>query len=124
MSWWQWLLVGGAGAAGAALRYGVDTLVSARMEALFPFGTLVVNVSGSLLLGVLSGLAIYHGVAGLPNLVVGTGLIGAYTTFSTFTFETVALVEEGEAAMAARNVLANVLAGAAAAAAGLALAAL
>jgi fluoride exporter len=124
MTWWQWVLVGLAGAVGAPLRYVVDTLVSARVEGAFPFGTLVVNLSGSFALGLLSGLAIYHGLPGTPKLIVGTGLVGAYTTFSTFSFETVALLEEGETRLAARNVAVSVLLGAAAAGAGLALAAL
>jgi CrcB protein len=124
MIWWQWLLVGVAGAVGAPLRYMVDTLISRRVEGAFPLGTLVVNVSGSFVLGLLSGLAIYHGLPATPKLVLGTGLVGAYTTFSTFSLETVTLVEEGETRLAAGNVVANGLAGAAAAAIGLALAAL
>ena len=124
MNWWQWLLVGVAGAVGAPLRYLVDTLISRRIEGAFPLGTLVVNVSGSFVLGLLSGLAIYHGLPSTDKLVVGTGLVGAYTTFSTFSLETVTLFEEGETRLAAGDVIANGLVGAAAAAAGLALAAL
>ena len=67
-------------------------------------GTLVVNLSGCFVLGLLTGLAIYDGLPGTPKLVLGTGLVGAYTTFSTFSFETVALLEEGQARAAARNV--------------------
>ena len=124
MTWWEWLLVGVAGAVGAPLRYIVDTLVSDGVEGTFPLGTLTVNVSGSFALGLLSGLVIYHGLSASPNLILGTGLIGAYTTFSTFSFETSALVEEGEGGLAVLSVVANGLAGAGAAAAGLALAAL
>jgi CrcB protein len=124
MTWWQWLLVGVAGAVGAPLRYVVDTLVSDRVGGVFPLGTLAVNVSGSFGLGLLSGLVIYHGLSRPPNLILGTGLIGAYTTFSTFSFETIALLDAGEAGLAARNVVLNALVGAGAAAAGLALAAL
>src|SRR5262245_16181782 len=124
MTWWQWLLVGVAGAVGAPLRYMVDTLISRRVEGAFPLGTLGVNLSGSFALGLLSGLALYHGLPGTPKLLVGTALVGAYTTFSTFSLETVTLMEEGETRLAAGNVLANGLAGAAAAAAGLALAAI
>jgi CrcB protein len=124
MTWWEWLLVGVAGAVGAPLRYVVDTLVSDRVEGTFPLGTLTVNVSGSFALGLLSGLVIYHGLSSSPNLILGTGLIGAYTTFSTFSFETIALLEEGEGRLAVLSVVGNALAGAGAAAAGLALAAL
>jgi CrcB protein len=123
MTWWQWMLVGLAGAVGAPLRYVVDTVVTERIGPRFPVGTLVVNVSGSFVLGLLSGLAIYQGLPNTPKLVVGTGLVGAYTTFSTFSYETIALVEEGEVRLAARNVVASVVLGVVAAAAGLALAA-
>jgi CrcB protein len=124
VTWWQWVLIAAAGAVGAPLRYGVDTLVSERVSGVFPLGTLVVNMSGSLALGLITGLALYHGVRGTPQLVLGTGLVGAYTTYSTFTFETIALLEEGEAGSAVRNVLWNIVTGTAGAAAGLALAAL
>ena len=124
MSCWEWVLVGLAGAIGAPLRYVVDTVVTERIGGAFPRGTLVVNVSGSFGLGLLSGLAIYHGLPGPPKLIVGTGLVGAYTTFSTWSFETIALFEEGERRLAGRNVVLSALSGAAAAAGGLALAAL
>jgi CrcB protein len=86
----------------------------------FPWGTLVINVSGSLLLGVITGLALHHGLSASDKIVVGTGFCGAYTTFSTFSFETVRLVEEGALAEAFRNAAGTLMAGAAAAAAGLA----
>lgn len=124
MTWWQWVLVGVAGAAGAPLRYMVDTLVSERASVVFPFGTMVVNVSGSLVLGLIAGLALYHGVTGTPEIVLGTGLVGAYTTWSTFTYETMALWEQGDSGSAVRNVLWSIVTGTAAAAGGLALAAL
>jgi CrcB protein len=124
MSWWQWILVGVAGAVGAPLRYIIDTVVAGRFEGAFPLGTFVVNVSGCFGLGLLTGLAIYHGLPGTPRLVLGTGLVGAYTTFSTFSFETVALVEEGEGRTAVRNVVLSAVVGTLSAAAGLALASL
>ena len=124
MTWWEWVLVGVAGAVGAPLRYVVDTVVSDRSGGTFPFGTMVVNVSGSFVLGVVTGLAMYHGLSRPPRVVLGTGLMGAYTTFSTFSFETLQLVEEGGARSAVANVGASVVAGTLAAAGGLALAAL
>jgi CrcB protein len=124
MTWWQWVLVGLAGAVGAPLRYVVDTVVTERIQGAFPLGTLVVNGSGSFALGLLSGLAIYAGLPGTPKLILGTGLVGAYTTFSTFSYETLALIDEGEVRLAARNVAVSVVVATAAAAAGLALAAL
>jgi fluoride exporter len=122
MTWWQWVLVGVAGAVGAPLRYVVDTLVGDRLGSTFPMGTLVVNVSGSFALGLISGLVLFDGLGSGPNVVVGSGLVGAYTTFSTWTFETMALVGEGELGLAVRNVGVSAVVGAAAAAAGMALA--
>ena len=124
MRWWEWVLVVAAGAAGAPLRYVIDTIVSDRSDGTFPFGTLVVNLSGSFLLGVLTGLVLYHGVGQSARLVAGTGLLGAYTTFSTFSLETVTLAETGEVGLALRNGGLSVLAGTLAAAAGWGLAAL
>jgi fluoride exporter len=124
MTWWQWVLVGVAGAVGAPLRYVVDTLVGDRLGSTFPMGTLVVNVSGSFALGLISGLVLFDGLGSGPNVVVGSGLVGAYTTFSTWTFETMTLVEEGQVGLAVRNVAVSAAVGAAAAAAGLALAGL
>lgn len=113
-----------AGAAGAPLRYLVDGFVADRTRGAFPWGTLAVNASGSLLLGFLSGLALYHGFPEAPEVVLGTGFCGAYTTFSTFTYETVRLVEEGALAQAAGNALATLVTCAAGAGAGVALAGL
>jgi len=113
-----------AGAVGAPVRYLVDGAVGERLGGTFPWGTLIVNATGSLLLGFLTGLALYHAFPRTPRVVLGTGFCGAYTTFSTFTFETVRLVEDGAVNEAFRNVLGTLLTGAAAAAAGLALAAL
>ena len=124
MPWWEWLLVGVAGAVGAPLRYMVDTVVSARAGGQFPLGTMTVNLSGCFALGVLTGLVLYHGVGAAPNLIAGTGVVGAYTTFSTFSLETLSLVEAGEAGLAFRNAVVSVLGGTLAAAAGWGLAAL
>jgi CrcB protein len=113
-----------AGAIGAPLRYLVDGAIADRTTGTFPLGTFVINVSGSVLLGFLTGLALYHAFPKTPKVVLGTGFLGAYTTFSTFTFETVHLVEEGDLRQAVLNTLGTLVAGAAAAAAGLALASL
>ena len=115
MTAWEWVLVALAGALGAPLRYLVDTVISDRAQGRFPLGTLVVNISGSFALGLLGG------ATRATHEVLGTGLIGAYTTFSTFSFETVQLVEEGQARSAAINVLISLVVGSLAAAAGLAL---
>jgi fluoride exporter len=113
-----------AAAIGAPLRYLVDSYVGQRVQGVFPWGTFVVNVSGSLLLGVLTGLALYHAFPQTSKVILGTGFLGSYTTFSTFSFETVRLVEEGAMGQALRNAFGTLVIGAAAAAVGLALAAL
>jgi fluoride exporter len=117
LTWVAFLVAAGIG---APARYVVDTIVQERTDGVYPWGTLVVNVSGCLILGVITGLAMYHGLGGSAKTVLGTGAMGAYTTFSTFTFETVRLVEEGAGRLAARNVAASVVLGLAAAALGLA----
>jgi CrcB protein len=119
-----WVAFVAAGAVGAPVRYLVDGAIADRTGGAFPWGTFVVNITGSLLLGFLTGLALYHGFPATPKVVLGTGFCGAYTTFSTHTFETVRLLEDGALRDAARNALGTLAAGTAAAALGLALAAL
>jgi CrcB protein len=121
---WAWAGFVVAGAVGAPARYLLDDAISSRAQGVFPWGTLAINVSGSFLLGLLTGLALFHGFPATPRLILGTGFCGAYTTFSTFTYETVRLAEEGAVNEAVRNALASLVLGAAGAAAGLAAAAL
>jgi CrcB protein len=90
-----WLAVFVAGGLGAACRYVVDFAVSARVTGAFSWGTWTVNVSGSLLLGAVAGLAAQSGSAPRWRLVAAGGFCGAYTTFSTWMYETVRLAEEG-----------------------------
>ena len=92
-----------------------------RIDGEFPWGTCVVNISGSFVLGVITGLALYHGLGVDSKLVFGTGFCGAYTTFSTFSYETVRLAEGRLTGAAIRNVAVNTAGGLLAAAAGLAL---
>jgi len=113
-----------AAAVGAPVRYLVDGAIAERAEGVFPWGTFVINASGSLLLGALTGLGLYHAFPKVPKVILGTGFCGSYTTFSTFTYETVELLEEGALNEAARNALGTLIVGAGAAALGLALAAL
>lgn len=108
------LLVLAGGAVGAPLRYVTDRLVQKRHDQVFPWGTLVVNVAGSFLLGALLGTA---GAGLLPPWVaplVGVGFCGALTTFSTFSFETLRLLEESALVEAGLNVVVTLLAGIAA----------
>jgi CrcB protein len=119
-----WAAFVAAGAIGATTRYLVDTTIAERTAGAFPWGTFVINVTGSLLLGFLTGLGLYHAFPRTPRVVLGTGFCGAYTTFSTFTFETMRLAENSARTEALLNVLGTIVAGAAAAALGLAIAAL
>lgn len=118
----NWLLVIAGAVVGAPLRYLTDRAVQARHDSVFPWGTFVVNVTGCLILGTLTG-AVSAGAAG-PHLqlLLGTGLCGALTTYSTFSYETLRLTEAGSGLYAAVNVAASVVAGLAAAFAGVALA--
>lgn len=110
-----------AGSAGAVARYVVDAVVGDLVEGAFPWGTLAINVTGSLVLGFLTGLGLTHAMPDGPRLVLGGGFCGAYTTFSTFAFETVRLGEEGAVGEALRNAAATLVAGALAAGTGLVL---
>ena len=103
---------------GAPLRYLVDRAVQAKHDSVFPWGTFTVNVAGSLLLGF---------VAGLPadsawTALLGTGFCGALTTYSTFSYETLRLTQDGFRFYALVNVVASVVAGLGAAGVGLLLA--
>jgi CrcB protein len=117
------LAVALAGALGAPARYLVERAISERRGRGFPWGTLVVNVSGSLALGFVTGLALYHGLGTTPKAVVGTGFIGAYTTFSTFAYETVDVAERSTARRAGTYAIVSIVAGVVAATLGLVLAA-
>ncbi|HEX3813622.1 MAG TPA: fluoride efflux transporter CrcB [Mycobacteriales bacterium] len=119
----NYLLVALAGGVGAPMRYLVDIWVQRRTARLFPWGTFAINVTGSLLLGFVTGLALFHGFPDTPKLLIGTGFCGAYTTFSTFTFESVRLGQERAARQAIGNVVGSVVLGLGAAALGLLLAA-
>jgi CrcB protein len=114
------LVVAAGGLVGAPARYLLDQFVTRRVESDLPWGTLVINLSGSLLLGFLAGLTLAGHLPPTGKALLGTGFCGAYTTYSTFTFETVRLLENGRLLSAASNVLVSVVAGLAAAAAGVA----
>jgi CrcB protein len=114
------LLIGLGGFAGAIARYVVDGVVSDRTGGSFPWGTLVVNASGSFLLGLLFAMTTERAL--LPAEIRGPlmiGFIGAYTTFSTYMLESWALVETGSWVPAVANLGGSVLIGLVAVAAGL-----
>ena len=118
----NWLLVVAGAMVGAPLRYLTDRAVQSRHDSVFPWGTFVVNVTGSLILGLLTG-AVAEGAAGSSlQLLLGTGLCGALTTYSTFSYETLRLTETGAGLYAAANVVASVTAGLGAAFAGVSVA--
>ncbi len=108
-----WLLVACGGFLGSALRYGVSGLAGRIAPASpFPFGTLTVNVLGSLLIGLLAGLSEGRGFPGPQwRLLLVVGLLGGFTTFSAFSLETLELYRSGRPLLALGNVLGNNLLG-------------
>jgi CrcB protein len=98
-------------ALGAPLRYLVDRVIQARHDTLLPWGTLTVNLVGSLVLGLLVGLGVGHDVPEPVLLTVGTGLCGALTTYSTFSYETLRLYEDGARLFAFANVMVSLTLG-------------
>lgn len=107
----NWVLVILGAMIGAPLRYLTDRAVQTRHDTVFPWGTFSVNVVGCLLLGLVTG-AVTAGVASpQTQLLLGTGLCGALTTYSTFSYETLRLTEEGAGFFAAANVVASVVSG-------------
>ncbi|MEV8041364.1 MULTISPECIES: fluoride efflux transporter CrcB [unclassified Arthrobacter] len=114
-------LLGLAGGLGAASRFLLDGLIRSRVRAALPVATIVINVTGSLLLGLIAGAVGAHAAPPELQLIVGTGFLGGYTTFSTASFETVRLVQSGRSGLALVNGLGTALAAVGAAAGGLAL---
>jgi len=114
MSAWVWAAVAGVGGAAAIGRFLVDSRISERSRRELPYGTFAVNISGALILGVLSGLAI----SGNLLVIAGTATIGSYTTFSTWMFETHRLAEDRELSGSMVNITVSLLVGFAAALAG------
>ncbi|WP_326761863.1 fluoride efflux transporter CrcB [Streptomyces phaeochromogenes] len=118
----NWVLVIVGGMVGAPLRYLTDRAVQSRHDTVFPWGTFAVNVVGCLILGMLTGAAVAGAASSHLQLLLGTGLCGALTTYSTFSFETLRLAEDGLRLYAAANVIASVVVGLGAAVAGVSVA--
>jgi fluoride exporter len=114
VSLFVWVGVGVLGGCGALARFGLTLFVADRIHPHFPAGTLAVNVSGAFLLGLLAGAA----VDGDARLLVGVGLLGSYTTFSTWMVETQRIGEAGKHRIAVLNVVLSAALGLAAAALG------
>lgn len=115
------LYVALAAGAGALCRYLLDRAVQERAGHRFPLGTAIVNLSGSFLLGVVTGLFLHHGFDSVATVVIGAGFAGGYTTLSTWAWETLALADRESIVHAAVYGAGSVLAGLAAAGAGLGL---
>ncbi|MFD9405430.1 fluoride efflux transporter CrcB [Streptomyces sp. NPDC059989] len=107
----NWLIVVVGAAVGAPLRYLTDRAVQARHDAVFPWGTLMVNAAACLLLGSLAGAALAGASSARLDLLLGTGLCGALSTYSTFSYETLRLAESGRRFLAGANVAVSVLVG-------------
>lgn len=95
----QLLLVAAGGAGGSVCRYLVNLAAARLAGPAFPWGTLAVNIAGSMLMGLLVGVLARHGVQGQGNLrlLLATGFLGGFTTFSAFSLDAVALWERGQA---------------------------
>lgn len=103
------LLVMLGGALGSGLRFGIGAWSVQAFGDAFPWGTLIVNLSGGLLMGLLAGAVLRDG-AGLPvHLLIGVGILGGFTTFSAFSLEAAAMIERGAIGMAAAYALASVI---------------
>jgi CrcB protein len=104
---------------GAVCRYAADQVITHRHRSRFPWGTVTINVVGSLVLGLSTGLAAHHGLSVTAATIIGAGFCAGFTTFSTWMWETIALAETGALLKAALNVVATLAVGLAAAALGL-----
>jgi CrcB protein len=114
MSAWVWMGVAALGGIGATARFLLDGAIGQRFTGDFPAGTFAVNISGALLLGALSGLALN----GTALVLAGTATLGSYTTFSTWMLESHRLAEDADLKGAGLNIAASLAAGIAAAALG------
>jgi CrcB protein len=113
------LAVAVAAGVGAVCRYVVDQVISHRHHGVFPWGTVTINVVGSFVLGLSTGLVAHHGLSVTGATIIGTGFCAGFTTFSTWMWETVVLAEKRAVLAATANVLASLAFGLAAASLGL-----
>jgi CrcB protein len=108
--WINYCAIAIGGAVGACLRFGLSEVMLHLFGRAFPFGTLLVNILGSFAIGLLYGLILTEQITPNPwRIFIGIGILGAFTTFSTFSMDTVLLLQQGAFIKAALNVLANVV---------------
>jgi CrcB protein len=106
----NYLAIAIGGAIGACLRFALSEWMLHLFGRAFPFGTLLVNILGSFVIGLLYGLLITEQIAPNPwRIFVGIGVLGAFTTFSTFSMDTVLLLQQGDWFKAVANVVLNVV---------------
>lgn len=117
LGWTAFLVAAGLG---ATARYLLSLMVQERVRANRPWGTFVVNASGCVAAGIVAGAALHHGLGDDAGRVLAVGFLGSFSTFSTLTYETVRLAEEGEVLAAVTNLAGSLLVGVGAAGAGLA----
>jgi fluoride exporter len=106
----RYIAIALAGSAGAVLRYVVATLVS-RFNFRFPLGTFIINITGSMFLGWFLTFITRHSVSDTTRLAIGVGFVGAYTTFSTYMWESNKLLEEGAGYLAMLNIIGSLVVG-------------
>jgi CrcB protein len=118
----NYLLVFLGGGFGASLRHAINMLCARAFGTHFPFGTFIINITGSIVMGLIAGYLAFKGEAAQPwRLFVMTGILGGYTTFSTFSLDAALLYERGEIGLAAAYVIGSVVLAIAGLFAGLAL---
>jgi len=113
------LAVAAVSGVGAVCRYVADQVISHKHDSVFPWGTFAINVSGSFVLGLSTGLATHHGLSTTAAVIIGSGFCAGFTTFSTWMWETVALAERGAVVEAGLNAFGSLAVGLAAAGCGL-----
>ena len=103
------LIVFLGGGIGAALRHGINLVVGRTLGTAFPYSTLIINVTGSLVMGLIAGYFAFKGDASQHwRLFLTTGILGGYTTFSAFSLDAALLYERGELGLSALYVVASV----------------
>jgi len=113
------LWVGLGGFVGANARYFLGLWIATRFGTTFPYGTFIINITGSFILGLIMGMLEGHVLSPAVRLSAAVGFVGAYTTFSTWAYETLRLIENGSWQLAAANAFGSLLVGMGAAIAGI-----